>query len=89
EGVSSLKVYTVYEEDGLKLADGALHALMQQAARDDLMLVLHAENAGIVERLRAEAVAAGHSHPRWHALTRPPIVEIEAISRAIQFSEDT
>lgn len=89
EGVSSLKVYTVYEEDGLKLEDGALHALMAQAARDDLMLVLHAENAGIVERLRAEAVAAGHSHPRWHALTRPPIVEIEAISRAIQFSEDT
>lgn len=89
EGVSSLKVYTVYEEDGLKLEDGALHALMAQAARDDLMLVLHAENAGIVERLRAEAVAAGHTHPRWHALTRPPIVEIEAISRAIQFSEDT
>jgi dihydropyrimidinase len=89
EGVASLKVYTVYEEDGLKLEDGALHALMQQAAKEDLMLVLHAENAGIVERLRAEAVAAGHTHPRWHALTRPPISEIEAISRAIQFTEDT
>src|SRR5262249_29909159 len=89
EGVASLKVYTVYEEDGLKLEDGALHALMQQAAKDGLMLVLHAENAGIVERLRAEAVAAGHTHPRWHALTRPPITEVEAVSRAIRFSEDT
>jgi dihydropyrimidinase len=89
EGVASLKVYTVYEDDGLKLEDGAMHALMQQAAKDGLMLVLHAENAGIVERLRAEAVAAGHTHPRWHALTRPPITEIEAISRAIRFSEDT
>lgn len=89
EGVASLKVYTVYEEDGLKLEDGALHALMRQAARDDLMIVLHAENAGIVERLRAEAVAAGHTHPRWHALTRPPITEVEAIARAIHFSEDT
>ncbi|MDW6023375.1 dihydropyrimidinase [Mesorhizobium sp. BAC0120] len=89
EGVASLKVYTVYEEDGLKLEDGALHALMQQAAKDGLMLVLHAENAGIVERLRAEAVAAGHTHPRWHALTRPPVTEVEAVSRAICFSEDT
>lgn len=89
EGVASLKVYMIYEEDGLKVEDGALYALMQQAAKDDLMLVLHAENAGIVERLRAEAVAAGHTHPRWHALTRPQITEVEAISRVIQFSGDT
>lgn len=89
EGVASLKVYTVYEEDGLKLEDGALFALMQEAAKHDLMIVLHAENAGIVERLRAEAQAAGHTHPRWHALTRPPIVEVEAISRAILFSKET
>ena len=64
EGVASLKVYMIYEDDGLKLEDGQLYALMQQAAKDDLMLVLHAENAGIIERLRAEAVAAGHMHPR-------------------------
>ena len=89
EGVASLKVYMIYEDDGLKLEDGQLYALMQQAAKDDLMLVLHAENAGIIERMRAEAVAAGHTHPRWHALTRPPITEVEAIQRAILFSEDT
>ncbi len=88
-GVTTLKVYTVYEEDGLKLEDGQLHALMAEAARHGLSVVLHAENAGIVERLRAEAVAAGHEAPRWHALTRPPIVEIEAVSRAIAFSRDT
>lgn len=89
EGVSSLKVYTVYEEDGLKLEDGQFHRLMMQAARDDLMIVLHAENAGIVEHLRAEAVARGHTDPIWHARTRPPIVEIEAVSRAIHFARDT
>lgn len=89
EGVASLKVYMIYEEEGLKLEDGALHALMRQAASDDLMLVLHAENAGIIERLRAEAVAAGHVHPRYHALTRPPVTEAEAVSRMMVFSQDT
>ncbi len=89
EGVTTLKVYTVYEEDGLKLDDGALHRLMGQAAKDDLMVVLHAENAGIVEHLRARAVAKGHTAPIWHARTRPPIVEIEAVSRAIHFASDT
>lgn len=88
-GVSTLKVYTVYEEDGLKLEDGQLYALMAEAAKHDFSLVLHAENAGIVERLRAEAVAAGHTHPRYHALTRPPVVEIEAVARAIAFSRAT
>lgn len=88
-GVTSLKVYTVYEEDGLKLGDGQLHRLMTQAARDGLMIVLHAENAGIVEHLRAEAMAKGHVAPIWHARTRPPIVEIEAVSRAIHFARDT
>lgn len=89
EGVSTLKVYTVYEEEGLKLNDGALYALMRQAVKNDLFLVVHAENAGIVERLRAEAVATGYTHPRWHALTRPPVTEVEAVSRVIHFSEDT
>lgn len=88
-GVTTLKVYTVYEEDGLKLTDGALYALMAEAAKHDLSIVLHAENADIVERLRAEAVAAGRDHPRNHALTRPKIVEIEAIARAIEFSRAT
>jgi dihydropyrimidinase len=89
EGVSSLKVYMIYDDDGLKVEDGPLHALMTQAAQDRLMLVLHAENAGIIERLRAEAVAAGHTDPIWHARTRPPLTEIEAIQRAILFSDDT
>lgn len=89
QGVTTLKVYTVYEEDGLKLEDGQLHALMQEAAKHDLSVVLHAENAGIVERLRAEAVEAGHTAPRWHALTRPPVVEIEAVARAIAFCRAT
>lgn len=89
EGVTSLKVYTVYEDDGLKLEDGQLHALMAEAAKHDLSIVLHAENAAIVERLRAEAVAKGHEAPIWHARTRPAITEIEAIGRAIAFSRDT
>lgn len=88
-GVTTLKVYTVYEEDGLKLGDAQLFRLMSEAAKHDLAIVLHAENAPIVEDLRAQAVAEGHTEPRWHLLTRPPIVEIEAVSRAIIFSRAT
>jgi len=88
-GVSSLKVYTTYEEDGLRLDDGALHALMARSAAEGMQIVLHAENDAIIARLRREAVAAGHRAPRFHALTRPPVTEIEAIGRAIAFARDT
>lgn len=89
EGVSTLKVYTVYESEQLKLEDGAFYSLMQGAAKEDLLICLHAENAGIIERARAEAVRAGHTEPKYHALTRPPITEVEAVSRALLFAQDT
>lgn len=88
-GVTSLKVYTTYEEDGLRLDDGALHALMQRAAQEGLRIVLHAENHEIIARLRGKAVEEGNHAPRFHALTRPPIAEVEAVGRAIAFSRDT
>jgi len=88
-GVTSLKVYTTYEDDGLRLDDGALHALMERAAQEGLRIVLHAENHEIIDRLRRKAVAEGNHAPRFHALTRPPITEIDAVGRAIAFSRDT
>jgi dihydropyrimidinase len=33
-----------------------------------------------------EALAAGHTEPHWHALTRPPELEGEATNRAIQLA---
>ena len=89
EGVSTLKVYSIYESEHLKLEDGPFYALMQGAAKEDLTICLHAENAGIIERARAEAVRLGHKEARYHALTRPPITEVEAVSRALLFAEDT
>lgn len=88
-GVTSLKVYSTYEDDGLRLDDGALHALMGRAAAEGLQVVLHAENHEIITRLRHEAVAAGNLAPRYHALTRPPVTEVEAIGRAIALARDT
>lgn len=89
EGVTSLKVYMTYEAEGLRLDDGALYRLMQVAAAAGLLLCLHAENHEIVERLRRDAVAAGHTAPIWHARTRPPVTETDAIARVIALSRAT
>jgi dihydropyrimidinase len=45
--------------------------------------MVHAENGIVIDLIVREAVAAGHTAPGFHALTRPAILEGEATHRAI------
>ena len=87
-GVTSIKCYMVYESEQLEVKDAALLDLMGAAGKLGLIVGVHAENAGIIDRRIAAAVAAGQTAPKHHALTRPAIAEIEAISRALLLAED-
>jgi len=40
--------------------------------------MVHAENGDVIDILVREALAAGHTEPLYHALTRPPEAEGEA-----------
>jgi dihydropyrimidinase len=48
--------------------------------------MVHAENGDAIDVLVKEALAAGHTDPIYHALTRPPETEGEATNRAIQLA---
>ncbi len=48
--------------------------------------MVHAENGDVIDILVREALAAGHTEPLYHALTRPPEAEGEATNRAIQLA---
>jgi dihydropyrimidinase len=48
--------------------------------------MVHAENGDAIDFLVRKALAAGHTEPHWHALTRPPETEGEATNRAIQLA---
>ena len=51
------------------------------------MLGLHAENDALLHHLEDRMRSAGRRDPMAHAESRPPIVEIEAVSRAIVLAE--
>lgn len=87
-GVSSFKVYMVYEKEQLKVDDGPLLELMRHAARHEMLVGLHAENPSILDHQTAACLAAGQTAPRYHALSHPPIAEREAIARALMFAEE-
>jgi dihydropyrimidinase len=86
EGVSSFKLFMAYP-GVLMVDDGALFKAMRIAGRHGAMVCVHAENGPVIDVLVKEAVAAGHRAPKYHALTRPTILEGEATHRAIRLAE--
>jgi dihydropyrimidinase len=80
-GVTSIKLYMAYRN--LRVDDGAMLRVLQAAAGAGVLTMVHAENGEAIDVLTAQAVAAGHVHPRYHAATRPAALEAEATGRAI------
>ncbi len=83
-GVPSFKLYLAYE--GLRLDDPQLYRVMKAIAGVGGLPIIHCENGPLCETLRAQAVAQGNTTPIYHALTRPPRQEAEAVSRAIDLA---
>lgn len=83
-GVSSFKLYLAYE--GFRVDDVQLLDALTAIADAGALAIAHCENGPICEHLRAQAVARGHTAPRYHAVTRPPRQEAEAVSRLIDIA---
>ena len=85
EGFTSFKVYMTY--DDLKLDDGQILDVLDVARRHGAMAMIHAENSECIEWLTKRLEDAGRTAPRYHAHSRPMLVEREATHRAISLSE--
>ena len=85
EGFSSFKIYMTY--DDLKLGDGQILDVLDVARQHGAMAMIHAENSDCIEWLTRRLEAKGQTAPRYHAHSRPMLVEREATHRAIALSE--
>lgn len=88
-GVPTFKVFMTYRKEGFMTEDAHLLALMEKAKEHGAMVGVHAENDSIVEFLTKKYGDLGQTSPVFHALSRPHIVEVEAIQRAILFARVT
>jgi dihydropyrimidinase len=80
-GITTLKTFTAYNKR-LRLSDGDIFRALRIARDNGMLVMLHAENGDVIETLVAEALAAGHMTPEWHAKTRPAWGAVEATLRA-------
>jgi len=85
EGYTSFKIYMTY--DDLKLNDGQIIDVLAIARREGAMVMIHAENADCIAWLTEQLEDAGLTAPKYHATSRPMLVEREATHRAIALSE--
>ena len=85
-GVTSFKLFMAYPGVFLS-SDGEIFQALQRTAELGGLIQMHAENGGVIDVLVQQALAAGHTAPVYHALTRPSIAEGEATHRAIALAE--
>jgi dihydropyrimidinase len=86
EGVTSFKLFMAYP-GVLLLDDQSIFRAMLRAGEIGALICMHAETGLPIDVLVERALAAGHTAPVWHALTRPEAAEATGTERAIALAE--
>ncbi|HUI71589.1 MAG TPA: dihydropyrimidinase [Spirochaetia bacterium] len=86
EGVASFKLFMAYP-NVLMVDDTTIFKALSQTAKNGALICMHAENGSVIDVIVARALAEGKTAPIYHALTRPPRAEAEAVHRAIAMAE--
>lgn len=85
-GITSFKIFMAYP-NVLMVNDRTIYKLMERTKKLGALVLVHAENGTVIDAIVQEALAAGNTGPLYHALTRPPAAEAEAVHRVFAISE--
>jgi dihydropyrimidinase len=69
--------------------DGQILRAMQKAAENGSMIMMHAENGGMIDVLVQQLLSEGKTDPYFHGISRPWQAEAEATHRAIMIANLT
>ena len=84
-GVTTYKLLMAYPGTFM-VDDETIYRVLRRSARLGGLVMVHAENGIAIDFIVREAVAAGHTAPLYHAMTRPSLLEGEATQRAIKLA---
>lgn len=89
-GIAGFKVFLgITFGDITAPTDGELHAAMGAIAESDRRLGFHEENDEIRAYLEGKFREEGKTDAIYHNRSRPPLAEVEAVSRVCLFADDT
>jgi len=84
-GVRSFKIFMTYERT--RLHDEQILDVMATARKHGALVMVHAENHGVISWLANRMVKQGNTLPRYHAICHTRGSESEAINRIISLAE--
>ncbi|MDH4325371.1 MAG: dihydropyrimidinase [Betaproteobacteria bacterium] len=84
-GIRSFKIFMTYER--MRLMDEQILDVMATARRDGALVMVHAENHGMISWLAGRMVKQGNTLPRYHAICHTRGSEAEAIRRIVALAE--
>lgn len=86
-GYPTVKLFMAYKGMFFHADDDVIAKSMQKARDVGVTIMVHAENADLIDLLQKECIRKGNYQPYYHAISRPPLVEVEATERAINIAK--
>jgi dihydropyrimidinase len=87
-GVTSFKCYLAYQKS-IGIKDRELLEVMKAAKKIGVLVTLHCEMDDIIQLNIQRYLSQGNVSPKYHALSRPPVAEVLAVKKAIDFAAVT
>lgn len=86
EGVTSFKLYMAYK-DTLQVDDSTIFKALKKAKELGVLIGFHCENGDIISELVNECKKNNQVSPKYHQLSRPSEVEVEATYRLMKIAK--
>jgi len=88
-GAPTVKCYMTYRSEGLMIEDPDLKEILKRLHEANGMLMVHAEDNDIIEKNVPEMIRSGKTDSIYHAASRPPEAENNAIACAIAIARES
>jgi dihydropyrimidinase len=85
-GVTTFKLFLAYP--GVFMVDDqTMFRVMKAAGAAGGLTLVHAENGFAISELIEQLISAGKVEPRYHAQSRPPVMQADGVARAVRVAE--
>jgi dihydropyrimidinase len=81
-GIPTVKLFMAYKGTSFYSDDATIFRMMQNAKAVGMTTMVHAENGDVINVLCQQLLREKKVAPKYHAVSRPPVVEAEATARA-------
>ena len=86
-GIPTVKLFMAYKGTPFMVDDSVLFRALEASKETGVTIMVHAENGDLIDALQKQCLDQGQVEPKYHAVSRPPIVEPEATTRAVAIAD--